>query len=434
MDDSGVPHESDDARRLADLGALLDVSRRLSASTDLGPLLRTIESCSLRVLDCERITIFLYDAGQDELYSRLATGVASASSSLRFPADRGIAGEALRSGAVLNIPDAYADPRFNPEVDRQTGFRTNNLLTAPLPGIDGSPVGVLQALNKRSGPFTVWDEELVVAFAAQAGVALQRQLLLDELAEKRRIQNDLAIARTIQQGLLPESAPVVPGFDLAGWNLPADQTGGDFFDFQELPGVGLALTLADVSGHGIGPALLAAECRALLRASLTWSPSLERVVPRVNELLAGDVRGGQFVTAFVGLLQPAEGRCAYLSAGQGPILFYRAADGAILDLPSVGLPLGILPGAVYPLPEPILLAPGDILWLCTDGFIEWPDAAGRRSGSEFLRTLLHRLHHLPAAELIQSAYRAVLDFAAGAPQQDDLTAVVLKRRERSTKE
>src|SRR5947199_4939666 len=175
------PDSSADARRLADLSALLEVSRQLSASIELGPLLATIERSCLHVLDCDRASIFLYDQAGDQLSSRVATGIGGSGPGpvreIRFPADRGIAGEALRSGAVLNIADAYADGRFNPEVDRQTGYRTRNVLTCPLLGLDGTPVGVLQVLNKRAGAFSPWDEDVIRTFAAQAGVALQRQLL-----------------------------------------------------------------------------------------------------------------------------------------------------------------------------------------------------------------------------------------------------------------
>src|SRR4051812_35797829 len=146
-----------DERKLADLHAVLEVSRQLGASSDLGELLHIIEQATLTVLDCERISIFLHDRQSDELYSRLATG----QDGIRFPASTGIAGQALRSGSVINVADAYNDPRFNREIDRKTGYVTRNLLTCPLLGVDHTPVGVLQVLNKRGRAFDDWDENLV---------------------------------------------------------------------------------------------------------------------------------------------------------------------------------------------------------------------------------------------------------------------------------
>src|SRR5437764_14554945 len=127
-----------DARKIADLQVILEVSRRLGAGTDLGELLHIIEQATLQVLDCERTSIFLHDRQTDELFSRLATG----QDTLRFPARLGIAGEAFQTAVVINVPDAYADPRFNREVDRKTGYHTRNLLTCPLLGMDDQPVGV----------------------------------------------------------------------------------------------------------------------------------------------------------------------------------------------------------------------------------------------------------------------------------------------------
>src|SRR5262249_41213940 len=158
-----------DARKLADLQAILEVSRRLGGGSDLGELLQILEQAALQVLDCERISIFLHDRQADELYSRLATG----QDSLRFPARLGIAGQALHAARVINAPDAYAAPRFNRDVDRKTGFVTRNLLSCPLLGLDGRPVGVMQVLNRRGRAFDAADEERIRILGAQAGVALQ---------------------------------------------------------------------------------------------------------------------------------------------------------------------------------------------------------------------------------------------------------------------
>jgi phosphoserine phosphatase len=423
-----LPPES---RRLEDLAALLEVSRTLGAATKLESLLTLIGESCLHVLDGERSTIFLYDKHRQELYSRVGTGLGEgpgrAAREIRFPADRGIAGEAFRSGKVVNVADAYADPRFNPEVDRKTGFRTRNLLACPLQGLDGEPVGVLQVLNKRVERFTAWDEELIQAFGSQAGVALERQLLQEVLEEQRRVQAELETARSIQQQLLPARPPVLAGFDIAGWNRPAEQTGGDFYDFMPLPNGNLALTLADVTGHGIGPALIAAECRALLRACLALTPQLEEAVPQVNELLTADIPEDRFVTAFVGVVEAAPGQCRYISAGQAPILVFRSGTREITEMPTNGLPLGLVANFKYQPAIAISLAPGDLLVLCTDGFVEWPNPAGECFGNARLFELIQRNHHLAAREMIQVMHRAVVAFAGGVPQQDDLTAVVVKR-------
>ncbi len=204
-------------RPVRDLLTVLEIARRLAATADLQPLLEAIQQSALHALDCERASVFLYDPRTDELCSQVAT----AEGEIRFPARSGLAGAVFHSGATLNVPDAAADPRFNPEIDRRTGFRTVSILTSPLRSWDNTVVGVLQALNKRGGPFDCWDEVVIGLLSAQAGVAVQRQRLLEAFAEKQQYERDLDLARQIQQDLLPREAPVVAGFDVAGWNRPA---------------------------------------------------------------------------------------------------------------------------------------------------------------------------------------------------------------------
>lgn len=421
------------ASRVADLERLLAVARRLGATVDLDAMLSAIVDAATALLDCERATVFLYDPVADELRSRVATGIAdSPIAEIRFPARRGIAGDVARGGAVVNLVDAYADPRFNPEFDRASGFRTRSMLAVRLAGHDDATVGVLQLLNKRARPFDARDEEIAGFLGSQAGVAIQRQMLLDQFAEKRRIERDLGIARSIQQGLLPRENPSVPGFDVAGWSRPADETGGDFFDFLPLDDGRLALAIADATGHGIGPALVSVEARALFRAVAGGSAGLEAAVNAMHRLLCLDLPENRFVTAFCGVLDPASATLHYLSAGQGPILLYEAATASVRDLPVQGLPLAFFPEATYEGVVRIVFAPGDALVLLTDGFYEWADRHGEGFGEQRVRDLIRTLHDRPAAEMIAEIYGAVVDFAGGTRQADDLTAVIVRRTAAST--
>lgn len=426
--ESAVVGEGFSSRRIADLERLLTVARRLGATVDLDEMLQAIASAATDLLDCERATVYLYDAATDELRSRLATGMAdSPVSELRFPAGLGIAGQVARTGMLVNLPDAYADPRFNPDFDKTSGFRTRSMLTVRLADHDDGTVGVLQLLNKRSRPFDTRDEEIAGFLGSQAGVAMQRQTLLDHFAVKQKIQRDLNIARSIQQGLLPREQPLAAGFDIAGWNKPADETGGDFFDFFSLDDDHLSVTLADATGHGIGPALVMAEARALLRAVLLRSTSLSRAVTDVHDLLCLDMPEGRFVTAFCGILNVSTATLEFLSAGQGPILRFHAASGLIEDLPAQGLPLAFVPGVIYDQPTTVMLAAGDLLVLLTDGFYEWERADGEGFGSDRVCELIRTHADRSATDLIAILYEEVRRFADGSRQLDDLTAVIVKR-------
>ncbi|RLS73177.1 MAG: GAF domain-containing protein, partial [Planctomycetota bacterium] len=417
-------HVADLDRHVADLEKILDVTRALGVTVDLDPLLAQIAAAATDVLDCERATVFLCDHAKGELFSRIATGMEGAPiEEIRFGMDKGIAGEVATTGKGVNIPDPYADPRFNPDFDRKSGFVTKSLLTLPLGGLNGKIVGVLQVLNKRGGPFGDRDERLLSTLGAQAGVAIERQGLLEQYAVKQRIERDLNIARNIQQGLLPKAPPDLPGFEIAGWNRSADETGGDCYDWLGLPGGQLAISIGDATGHGIGPALVAAEARALLRGTLMQSRDLARVVPQINDLLGEDLREGTFVTAFIGLLDPAKSSVEYVSAGHGPLLVYTAADDAFTEIPTHGLPLGLMPEVEFDPPTHVPLAPGDMLLLFTDGFFEWSRPDGEQFGTDRLTDVIRRHRDLPVAEIIALVYAAVVEFSEGTKQADDCTAV-----------
>ncbi len=415
--------------RVAALEQLLEIARQLGATTDLGALLAAIVDATTGLLGCERATVFLYDPDAHELSSRIATGIeGSAISEIRFPVDKGIAGEVARTGDSINLPDAYADRRFNPEFDKASGFRTRSMLAIPLTDHDGAVVGVLQALNNRAGPFGAGDEEIAQFLGSQAGVAIQRQQLLEHYAEKQKIQRDLSMASAIQQGLLPRTNPQFPGFDIAGWNCPADETGGDFFDFLELADGTLAVLIADVTGHGIGPALIMTEARALCRAALLGGVGLERAVADVQQLLSLDVPEGRFVTAFFGLLT-VSGGLEFLSAGQGPVLFYDASADRFEELPTHGLPLGLMPEIPFEASERRLLAPGDMLVLLTDGFYECERPDGQLFGKERVEETIRQRRAEPAGEIVKALANAAAAFAEGGAQADDLTAVIVVRTE-----
>jgi sigma-B regulation protein RsbU (phosphoserine phosphatase) len=416
------------ADRVAALERLLEIARRLGATVDLDEMLAAIVDAATALLECERATVFLYDSAADELRSRIATGIeGSPISEIRFPASRGIAGDVAKTGQLVNLPDAYADPRFNADFDRASGFRTRSMLTVRLTDHDDATVGVLQLLNKRNGPFGPGDEEIAGFLASQAGVAIQRQQLLTHYATKQKIERDLNIARSIQQGLLPRENPAFAGYDIAGWNRPADQTGGDFYDFLPLDDDSLAVLIADATGHGIGPALVMTEARALFRAALLGGTGLEKAVADVHRLLCLDMPDGRFVTAFCGILNTA-GELAFLSAGQGPILVYDASHDSFSELPTQGLPLGLVEDVGYDPPVRLTLDEGDMLVLLTDGFYECERGDGTPFGSERVEAAIRRLQSLPANEVVRALAEEVTAFTTGVPQMDDLTAVIVTRR------
>ncbi len=241
-----------------------------------------------------------------------------------------------------------------------------------------------------------------------------------------RMEDEMEAARGIQQGLLPDGPPAFEGFDIAGWNRPADRTGGDYYDWQLLPDGRLAVLIADVSGHGLGPALLMAVCRAYARASLPAGPEIASSLARVNDLLHRDVSAGRFVTLAAAVIGK-DGGFDLLSAGHGPIVLYRARDRSVEILGANGAPLGILKEGRFRAAHRLQMAPGDILLFVTDGFVETRRADGELYETDRLCACLRANATLPAVQLIAKLEADVSAFAPGVTQADDMTAVAIRR-------
>ena len=242
-----------------------------------------------------------------------------------------------------------------------------------------------------------------------------------------RLEHDLAIARSIQQSLLPLDMPQIEGFKIAGWNKPADQTGGDYYDWQLLAGGKVVVALADVTGHGIGPALLAAICRAYARANFRVGKGLLDTMEQLNAALVGDIGEGRFVTFVAAVCSPGCSRVEVLSAGHGPLFLYVLREDCFEELNAQGLPLGIVAKLVSEPPQILELTRGDLLVLATDGFFEWANSQGEFFGPKRLEEVIRASKEKQPKEIISAIYQAALEFSGGTRQQDDLTAVVIKR-------
>jgi serine phosphatase RsbU (regulator of sigma subunit) len=242
-----------------------------------------------------------------------------------------------------------------------------------------------------------------------------------------RVQHDLQTARDIQQALLPQKPPELTGFAIAGWNKPADDTGGDFYDWDSMPDGRLIIVLGDVTGHGIGPALLAAACRAYARSGFGAHQDLFAAVTQINAAISRDLDPSRFVT-FAGVACSAgTGELEILSAGHGPILLYTSASDSFSQVDSQGVPLGILPEFVSGPATKIQLQKGDIFLLITDGFVEFENPAQEEFGKLRLENVVRASRSMPPDQIIKALYDAVLAFSSGTKQMDDLTAVLVKR-------
>lgn len=405
------------------LRRVLEVTRKLAAPFDLDTMLTEVVDVSRNILDADRGTVFLYDELTDELVVRVATELGT----IRIPANKGIVGESAQTRKLINVPDCYADDRFNRDIDKQTGYRSRCMLTIPLLGFEDSLVGVLQILNKNDGVFDEEDEFIATALAAQAAVVLHRAKITEQIIESEKLDREIAVARDVQIGTLPKEMPTIDGYGFAGAFAPTDQTGGDLYDFVQLDEHRLFLLMGDATGHGIGPALSATQVRAMLRVALRLESSLDEAFVHINDQLCDDLPDDRFVTGFFGLLDASQHRVSFHSGGQGPIMHYRAASDEYDWHPATTFPLGYLPQSDLAAPLEIELAPGDILGLISDGIYEYENEKGVQFGHDGVAAVINRLPDADAETIVAGIMRAVRQHGGSVPQADDITIVLARR-------
>jgi sigma-B regulation protein RsbU (phosphoserine phosphatase) len=418
-----VALESSERRNaVIELSTIVEATKRLNSTLDLAELLNIILQLTTRQTGAERGTVFLIDREREEIWSLVGMGLDQ--HEIRLPISRGIAGHVAASGDTINLADAYSDPRFESEVDLRLGFRTRSLLCLPIRNKDGDTIGVLQLLNKKSGPFTRADEGMLRAISDHVALALENAQLHREMIHKQRMERDLALARSIQVGLLPERPPELDGFDIAVSHRPSLEAGGDYYDFIPLAPDTILTVVADVEGKGVGSAMVMANLQATLHALLAHLHSLERLVESLNDMILADTRGQKFMTMFIGLLDQPHRTLHYVNAGHVPPAVVRA-DGSVEYLREGGMVVGLFPSVHYDRGH-VRLNVGDIVVSCTDGITEAMDKESEEFGQPRLVDLCVRERAKPAQEIVDIVLKEVDLFSRGGTHEDDRVIMILK--------
>lgn len=434
------------ARRNADrAGLLFELCCAFAERTELDELVPLVMARCRESLDSEGASVLLLDPDRDELYFPYVATEDSAMAGqlreVRFPADRGIAGAVLRDGKALRVDDASRDPRFFGGADRRTGSVTRAMLSAPLRGRHG-PLGVIQAVNPlHGGVFTDDDLAFLEALAGSVSIALEnarfyRQLRAQVEALERAVKEhnellalrrELQIARDIQRSILPREFPASGDFELFAAMKPANEVGGDFYDFFPAGEGRLGVVIGDVSGKGVPAALFMAVTRTLLRSTVASEASPAACLAQVNRLLCRENEQGMFVTLFYGVLDAGSGEFAYANAGHNPPWLLRASGG-VEPLPPTGDPmLGAFDDTAYR-EASCTLRPGDALFLYTDGVTEGMNVVDEQFSDERLERELAEVAHAGCAEIVAHVVAKVEDHGIGRDPSDDITALALRRR------
>jgi PAS domain S-box-containing protein len=283
-------------------------------------------------------------------------------------------------------------------------------------------------INRKKSGDLFWSDQTISPIKDQAGQTTHFvSVLKDMTARRKKLEQEyhLAVAREVQQRYYNSTA-ALPGFDIAAAAYPADQTGGDYFDFLPQPDGSLYIVVADISGHGIGSAFVMAEVRASLRAYASVMPDTCSVLNCVNRSLVASLGGNRFVTMFLGRIDPCHRSLEYASAGHEPGYLLRHSGDEPAVLASTAPPLGIFPDQEFSLAPPVSLVQGDTLVLLTDGITESMDAQECPFGAEGALSFIGCRQQCSAGELVHGLYLAARAFTGDAAQKDDMTALVCK--------
>jgi serine phosphatase RsbU (regulator of sigma subunit) len=404
------------------LQSMIEASKVFNSTLDLSELLGKILDVAKTLTTAERGTLFLVDEKSDEIWSLIAQGLEK--QEIRLPRGRGIAGHVALTGEIVNIPDAYADDRFNPEVDKRTGFRTRNILTLPIRNKAGKIVAALQLLNKATGSFAEEDTDVLLTLSGQMAMSLENAQLHHDLLEKERLEREMALARGIQRSLLPETAPVIPGFDLAVLNEPCFEVGGDYYDFLSLGRNTLLVVIADVEGKGISSAMVMSNLQATLRALVLHLHSLNDIAESLNKMILHDTRGEKYMTMFMGLIDTRRKAIHYINCGHVPPIIVRPGSQPI-QLTEGGMVIGLFENVEFDRGH-VKFQAGDILLLCTDGITEAMDVENEEFGSERLIASVSQVPERKAKDIVLKVCDDVTVFSKGGTHMDDKVMLVIK--------
>jgi len=408
-------------RRALEKDVLLEVSRALAAPLELDELFHAIFDALREVVKYDAAAIYLTNRSTQDMEAVASIGYPEGSDeAFGLQVGQGIVGWVAKTGEPLIVADVTQDLRYV-AARRQS----KSEIAAPLT-LHGRTIGVFNLERDVEDAYHEGHLELLMAFASQSAVALERARLTRERVEQRRLEKELAIAREIQLSFLPSAPPEIPGFDVAGTTQPHHEVGGDYYDFIPVSDTRIGLAIADVSGKGIPAALIMAGFRMCLLAEIRNDFAIRAVMRKVGTLLFESTERDRFVTAFYGVLDWKNRVLIFSNAGQDPPILLRK-EGAIEYLIEGGVALGVLSEARYE-ERPVALAPGDVLVMYTDGVSEAESPENEMFGRTRIEEAARRHAGRTSAELLKGIVDEVVAWTGERGPADDLTMVVLQVR------
>jgi len=402
------------------LQVMFQVSQALVAHKPLQELLEDIMDLIAENLPMDQCVIMLRGDASPALETRAARIQGQWGGGREIQVSRTIVGMAYEQHLSVLLSDAAA---VGSESIIATGIRS--ALCVPI-GDDEEVIGVLYAdRHARLEPFKDADLRLITLLANTAAVRIQQARQVAALIGAAKLQQDLKIAAAIQRDFLPQSLPSCEGYGMAARAVPCLQVGGDYYDLVSLDAKRLGLAVADVSGKGVGAALLMASLRAWLRAELLHGTDLAALAVKLNDFAHESSDIHSFITFFFAELDKETGGLRFVNAGHNPALVF-GRDGLVRELPATGLCLGMFAGRPYEVGT-AALDPGEVLVLYTDGITESRNTGEKEFGVEGLAGIVRGEREKAAPAILEAVFRGLAEFTACVEPFDDRTLVVVKR-------
>ncbi len=409
-------------RAVEELSVLNELSAAIGASRGMEDIIQTIIRRSIKAVRAEQGVVTLVGEDSTDPTKTLVRTMASSSDNTAYSPDQNLLGWMHLNRKPLVINDPPSDRRFQ-GVKWPDSIRS--IVAAPML-VHSRLTGILTLYNKKhSDGFSMEDQRLLSILAGQSGQVVENARLSEEEKKLVTMQQELLFANEIQMNLLPGVAPPVDNYELAGISIPAQDVGGDYYDYIPIDKGRIAITVGDVSGKGLPAALMMSNVQATLRGQAQFGVSVHETIERSNHLLTQSVRKGTFVTLFYGVLDPNEHTIHYSNAGHNRPYILRYNDE--LETLTLGdLVLGFVGTQTYR-EEVTSLDVGQFLFIFSDGVTEAMNSAHDQFDESRLEPLLISLKESSAQEIIDAVGEAIRKHAAGHPQNDDITMLCLKR-------
>jgi len=425
-------------RGFKEVGMLFAAFQALSSVPILDDLLALVVDTAIELTGAERGFIMLKEESGDLAFRCARNDRKRYMDGSTFNTSRRVPYDVFKTGVPKVIQDLdYGDEADDHSSTRRFGLRS--ISCVPLRYITvresesasdvgrSETIGVLYVDSASIGSGLSKSRiEALQALALEAAMAIYNARLFKDSQDKRRMEEQLEIAREIQRALLPEPEKVLPYVEACSRHLPCHQIGGDYFDYYDLEGGRLGFVVGDVAGKGMPAALLASLIQGLFAAQTLFDVSLPEMIANVNRNLVQRGTGNRFVTFFAGILD-ADGNCTYVNAGHNPP-FVLSSDGSLRELTTGGMVLGLFSEARHE-SDTIKLQPKDHIVLFTDGVFEALNSKGEEFGMKRLIDLLRANAKASTNDILARLEDAVVSFSANAPQHDDITMMVLGYRE-----